>query len=232
MKSYRMKTSLSEQPKKYFWEHEATFVTVKHLFLQEEIIIASTDTVPGLLAPATIVGYQKLRALKGDRGDKPFLILIAASHLSFFVDMTMLNRGVVALTKKCWPGPLTIVFKARHNLPSFLVSTMGTIALRCPAHEGLQKLLQEIPGIFAPSANRSNIPAPQSLTEVDGKLINEVACVVDHQKENRQATASTIIDVTKVDSDTISDVKKINVLREGAYKKEEIERIYASAYSE
>ncbi|MFA6527569.1 MAG: Sua5/YciO/YrdC/YwlC family protein [Candidatus Babeliales bacterium] len=226
-----MKEALSHQQKNLSWKNDTTITTAKGALLQGEIIIASTDTVPGLLGSITSVGFQKLRWLKGDRGDKPFLILIAARELFTFIDPTTLNCGIIALTKHCWPGPLTIVFKAHPNLTPFLVSTTGTIALRCPAHQGLQKLLTTIPGIFAPSANRSNCPPPDCLADVDRALIDAVAYVITDENENSNPVASTIIDVTDVKNDSASEVKKIRVLRGGAYQKKVIERTYESAYS-
>lgn len=229
-KSDRVKSLVKNQSKILFWNDPITIQTIKEQLLQEEIIITTTDTIPGLLANITSQSYQKLRQLKGDRGDKPFLILITASQLSQFVDVSTLNRGVIALTQQCWPGPLTIIFKARPDLAPFLVSAAGTIALRCPTHEGLQKLLHLVPGVFAPSANRSNQPPPQSLSNVDQELIDSTTSMVGDQESIITTQASTIIDVTHIQSDDRNQVANIHIVREGTYSKKVIEGVYESAY--
>lgn len=227
-----MKTLFKNDQKLLSWSDDSTTKILQELLLQGEIIIADTDTIPGFLAPVTLQGYQKLREIKGDRGEKPFLVLISASQLARFVNLASLNRGVLALTQQCWPGPLTIIFNARPESALHLVSSTGTIALRCPAHEGLQQLLAHVPGLFAPSANRSNQTPPQSIYDVDQELIAAAASVVGDRKKMNGPHASTIIDVSNVKTDVIAEKSKISVVREGVYPKALIERIYESAYSE
>lgn len=57
--------------------------------------------------------------------------------------------------ERFWPGPLALlIFKAKADLPSYLKGADGTIALRIPAHAGLQQLLVDCEGLFSTSANK------------------------------------------------------------------------------
>lgn len=58
------------------------------------------------------------------------------------------------LTKACWPGPLTLVAKAKSVLPSEVSAGTGFVGVRCPAHPIAKALLRhaDVP-IAAPSAN-------------------------------------------------------------------------------
>src|SRR3989304_8985099 len=87
----------------------------------DEISIASTDTVYGFLANITEQSFKKLIELKGDRLDKPFIILINSQEkLKHFIDVKKLTTATKNIIDNCWPGPLTIIFRAKKNLSTFL----------------------------------------------------------------------------------------------------------------
>ena len=80
-----------------------------------------------------------------------------------------------ALAKRFWPGPLTIVLKAKDFIPSIVLAGGSTVGLRCPDHPMTLELLREcgLP-LAAPSANPSGEASPrtaeQVLTYFDGKI--------------------------------------------------------------
>ncbi len=108
------------------------------------VIAGDTDTVPGLLAPLSERGFKSLNLIKG-RFEKPYLVLTdSPEKLTKFVDFP-LDPYVRVLIEQCWPGPLTIIFKAKAALPSYIKSVDGTIAIRIPKHAGLLKVLARTP---------------------------------------------------------------------------------------
>jgi tRNA threonylcarbamoyl adenosine modification protein (Sua5/YciO/YrdC/YwlC family) len=62
-----------------------------------------------------------------------------------------------------WPGPLTIIFKAKPVVPGAVTSGTGFVGLRSPRHAIARKLLQaaKLP-VAAPSANRFGHVSPTS----------------------------------------------------------------------
>lgn len=226
-----MKSDHHHFPHYLSWRDPLISNHVLPALLQNEIIVASTDTVPGLLGITTKAAHEKLHSLKGDRGNKPFIVLVKKEHLNNFVDLEYLSSGVLALIRQCWPGPLTIIFRARKQCPAYLISDQGTIALRSPQHEGLQSLLSRIPGLFAPSANRSNHPTPEAIVNVDTALTQSVRYVVRDDKEKSLSSVSTIIDISAITSDNAQSRNNIRIIRHGAYPQEVIERIYEAIYS-
>lgn len=192
----------------------ATITTLEAALLQGGVIAGSSDTILGLLADLTLAGFQELNRIKG-RYEKPYLILIADQQkLSHFVQLP-LDPQVKRLITECWPGPLTIIFKAKESVPSFMKSAQGTIALRMPRHTGLNMLLAHFDGLFSTSANKAGDPVAQDLEYLDQSIAQAAAYLVrdDAKPENQP---STIIDATG---------KKLKVIREGAYSVEELQKL-------
>ena len=134
------------------------------------------------------------------------------------------------MLQNCWPGPITIIFKATSKLPSYYYSKQGTIALRCPDHTGLQEILQSFDGLFSTSANRSSEPIPKTLYEINTTIFNSVALIVNHQQQ--YLPPSSIIDVSALQytAATQDTTQKIKVIRKGLYPLEELEELYGESF--
>ena len=188
------------------WSNTEVLKQLKETLDQDEIILASGDTVLGLYAQLTPVGYEKLNTIK-NRSGKPILIVISdKDKLSYFTDQDM-SEAVQKIINYVWPGPVTLIFKAKKSLPHYMKEASGTIALRIPDHEGLRSLLHFYPGLFSTSANLHAEPIPERLTEIN-EVIKEkvkVACF-DEGKQDYGQTPSTILDCT---------TDQIKVIREG-----------------
>lgn len=189
------------------WEDPGSIEFLTTALRQNCVVLGSSDTVLGLLAPITESGFLALNNIKG-RQEKPYLLLIGSKDK--IVDFAEhLSPQAEELMHHCWPGPVTLIVKAKKNLPAFITSSSGTIALRYPNHEGLQTLLKRFDALFSTSANLAGQPTPIRLQDVDDKLINHVTAVVtDKDPVAQSALPSTIVDCT---GDTI------HVIREGIY---------------
>ena len=100
------------------------------------------------------------------------------------------------LMEACWPGPLTLVFRAAEAVPSVLTAGTGTIGVRFPAHPDVQRLLEAVGGpLTATSANRSGRPPATTVDEVERTLGGGVDAIL-----NGGATSgglpSTVVDTT------------------------------------
>jgi tRNA threonylcarbamoyl adenosine modification protein (Sua5/YciO/YrdC/YwlC family) len=197
--------------KPLFWDNLATIQYVAKVLHEGKVVLAEGDTVLGLLADVSEQGKVQLDHIKS-RSQKPYLILIGSPQKAFnFIEIAEDKIfQTEKLIKKCWPGPVTLIFKAKTDIPLYLKSADGTVALRVPDHAGLLQLLFHFDGLFSTSANNSGQPVPNSIEEVDQSILNAVACVVlnDPHKKTESALPSTIIDCTG---------DELVVVRQGAF---------------
>ena len=204
-----------------YWNNLQDVQILQDILNQDRIAIVSGDTVLGLLGRLSQRSYEELNAIK-KRSGKPYLVLIrSAEKLPHFIDqkITLQLKQLMFLV---WPGPVTLVFKARKDIPSFMKSADGTIAVRVPYHEGLQQLLQEYDGLFSTSANMHTQPIPQRIQDLDHDFISKVAVQCYQEGQNEYPIEpSTILDCSK-------DV--ISVVRAGCCLSDRVKKIADIAF--
>lgn len=203
--------------KKLKWENHDHIDQIKHILQQGGVIVGSSDTVFGLLADTTLTGFTALNAIK-NRTEKPYIILIdSVDKLKYFV-AELPNKSVLNLLQICWPGPLTVLFKAKSNLPAFLQSNDCKIALRIPQHAGLLKLAAHFNGLFSTSANLTTQPIPTMVSQISPEIINKIDLIVaDHYNAVNEGQPSTILDCS---------TEQLKIIRVGAYDINRLEQIY------
>lgn len=135
-----------------------------------ELIALPTETVYGLAADATNdEACQKIYALKNRPSNNPLIIHVNSIKMAEeYADFTADAR---ALALDFWPGPLTLVLKARQDainkIAPSVSKNLDTIAIRCPAHDVTLKIINELGvPVAAPSANPSNYVSPTRLEHV------------------------------------------------------------------
>jgi L-threonylcarbamoyladenylate synthase len=204
------------------WDNVSIIDQLASLLRSNRVIASTTDTVFGLLAPYNLTGFTLLNEIK-NREKKPYIILLPCQEEIFqFVDLTK-KLHIEKFLRKCWPGPVTGVFKAKDSVPDFVKGVNGTVALRVPAHDGLQRLLHQLQApLFSTSANLAGHPIPNELSDVDPDILTRVACIVLDQGESFAHIPSTMLDCM---GDTI------RVLRVGAYPIDQLEKIYGERFS-
>lgn len=155
----------------------ATPTEVLKVLQYDGVVVLPTETVYGLAARADRPeSVQRLCDIKGRAFDKPLALCIsdlnAAKHYAKF------SRKAVAMTKKHWPGPLTLVLPIAgpdffNRLPPQLYGKNSkgepTLALRCPDTEwrNLINPRGHPYPIALSSANHSGEPAPITAQEAN-----------------------------------------------------------------
>jgi L-threonylcarbamoyladenylate synthase len=145
------------------------------------LVAVPTETVYGLAARADREGSvaQIFRA-KGRPSFNPLIVHVAdiaqARRLATFDDRAE------RLAEAFWPGPLTLVLPMRPDadLAPAVTAGLPTVALRCPAHPVMRRLLVEtaLP-LAAPSANRSGAVSPTCAEHVARSLGANVDMILD-----------------------------------------------------
>lgn len=140
--------------------------------------------------PYSQTAVEKIFELKGRDARKPLLVLIPdLSWVERLAEPTPLARRFM---ERFWPGPLTIVMKAKENLPALAGS--GKIGLRMDTHPIANALVQAVGGpVTATSANPSGSPAVGDLTLLDAAFKTRLDYVLD-AGELPGGTGSTVID--------------------------------------
>jgi L-threonylcarbamoyladenylate synthase len=177
------------------------------------VIAYPTDTVYGLGAdPKNIRAVRKLFSIKGRQADQPILLLIAdASEVRDWA--SEVNPAAERLMKKFWPGPLTLVFKAKPDVMAELTGGTGTIGLRVPGNALTRQLLASLgTALTGTSANISGRPSPCTAQEASEVIGGMVDLVLDGGR-TEGGNPSTVVDVS---------TDRPKVIREGAIPSREI----------
>jgi L-threonylcarbamoyladenylate synthase len=157
------------------------------------IICYPTDTVYGLgCNPLNSSAVERVTAAKGGR-TKPMPILVRqiqdAERLGY------MSQSSRKLARKFWPGPLTIVVKAKDVLPK-IIAPDGTVGLRCPRHAICLDLLGLCSGaLVGTSANLVGKTPATSAADAAKAFADRVDLVLDDGK-SPLGVASTVVDLT------------------------------------
>lgn len=171
------------------------------------LVAFPTETVYGLGADyMNKYAVERLYEVKKRPRNKPFTVHIA--DLRTLDELSCEISGAVRmLIKRFWPGPLTIIFKTKNDVK---------VGVRMPANRiALDFILACGTPIAAPSANISGKKPPLSAEEVISGLGGEINLILDGGK-TEVGVESTVLDVSS---------EPYKILREGAIKKSEIEKI-------
>lgn len=170
------------------------------------VIACATETLFGLLADARSErAVAAVVALKR-RGPEPIALLVP--DLACVEALAEpLSPLALALAERHWPGPLTLLVRARPGLPSALVRD-GKLGVRVPGTSPALELVRAFAGpLTATSCNPSGQPAARSATEARAYFPSGLAAIVGEHAPG--GLPSTLVDATG---------EQPVVLREGALR--------------
>lgn len=159
------------------------------------VVAYPTDTLYGLAVdPRNAAAVRRLFALKG-RAETSALTLIAADTVQARMAGEM-NPVAERLAGRWWPGPLTIVIRARAGLAVEALAGGATVGVRVP-DQLVARALAEATGfcITATSANRSGEAAAAAAGTVAAAL-PEVDAILDGGP-SRGGLPSTIVNAAE-----------------------------------
>ena len=192
---------------------EKAFSRCREVIHAGGVIVYPTDTLYGLGAdPTNPDAVRKLFTIKSRQADQPILLLIKDANevRDWAAEIT---PRAERLMKKFWPGPLTLVFKAKPEVMAELTGGAGTIGLRVPGNALTRQLLAYLgSALTGTSANIAGKPAPRTAREAAG-VIGEMVDLVLDGGGTAGGKPSTVVDVS-------GDEPK--VIREGAIPLREI----------
>jgi len=145
------------------------------------LVAFPTETVYGLGADASNgEAVARLYAAKGRPAFNPLIAHVA--DLEAAQQLAVFDAYAERLAAAFWPGPLTLVLPMRAGCPVSALATAGldSVAVRVPASETAQRLLQAFGGpVVAPSANISGHVSPTAAAHVLGDLNGRIDLILD-----------------------------------------------------
>jgi L-threonylcarbamoyladenylate synthase len=145
-----------------------------------QLVAFPTETVYGLgCDAANVEALARLYRVKGRPGTHPVIVHLASVEQLKDWAQTV-PAEALALAKKFWPGPMTLILKKSDKVLPEVSGGQDTVGLRIPSHPVALALLKEFKsGIAAPSANRHGRISPTTAAHVKSELGDLVAKVLD-----------------------------------------------------
>ena len=178
-----------------------------------ELVAVPTETVYGLAGNGLDErAVEAIYEVKGRPAVKPLSLMVPGAE-AMELYCAEVPEQARTLAARFWPGPLTIVLKARDCVPGIVRAGGETVGLRCPDHPLTLALLRRSGLPFAaPSANPSGAESPRTAEEVWRYFDGKIAAVVDGGPCGL-GRESTLLDMTR---------SPYRVLRRGALPQKEI----------
>lgn len=185
------------------------------------IVAFPTETVYGLGADAfNITAVKRIFEIK----ERPFYdpLIVRISELDQLrLLVKNVDKTLLKVAQKFWPGPLTIVTEKNSNVPDLLTAGLSTVAIRMPGNEIARELIRQAgTPIAAPSANKFGMLSPTNSGHVLKQLKN-----IDYIIDGGNAEIGIESTVISLNSEGYK------ILRPGVISEKELETLIHSADS-
>lgn len=183
---------------------------IKEVLSAHGVIAFPTETVCGLgILFNDEIAFEKLNKIKGKRENKPYTLMLSKSEDIY--TYAYVNELAKKVIDKFVPGDVTLLLKAKENLPYFVTLGSEFIGVRVSGKKMTRDIIEEagVP-LLVPSLNRSNEKPFIDISIAKEYFKDEIDLYIDGVSDNRKP--STII---KIDD-------KIEMIRQGDISLEEI----------
>jgi len=190
-----------------------------------KLVAVPTETVYGLACSAlNEQAVARLVRLKQRSSGHPFALAIkSADDAQDYVPN--LSPLASRLTRRCWPGPVTLVLDSNHpdsllgQLPKSVreaVIPNGSVGLRVPAHDALLSILRLTAGpLVLTSANRPGEPDAVTAADVARMVGDDIDLILD-DGQSKFGQPSSVVRVGQ---------SKIDLLRSGVINDQVLKRL-------
>ncbi len=155
------------------WEEAAA------LLQAGKVGIIPTDTVYGLVGSARVPEVvERMYTIKQRQDNKPYIVLIPSldSLQEFGIPATEKIRKLFVHTTE---SPASSILPCPEETFTYIHRGKKSIAFRIPQHTSLQKLLQEVGPLVAPSANPHGLPIAKTIAEARNYFGDTVDFYID-----------------------------------------------------
>ena len=179
-----------------------------------EVVGVPTDTFYALAAdPFNLAAVEEIYRVKGRPENRALPILVNSIDQAVMLARD-LPTNFLKLAKNFWPGPLTLLVDASHQIPLKVTANMGRVALRWPNSPIACALIEQLGSpITGTSANISGFPSCSNADQLMEQLGDRLPLILD-AGDTGAMISSTIVDLR--DSEW-------RIIREGLVSAEDIE---------
>jgi L-threonylcarbamoyladenylate synthase len=160
------------------------------------LVAFPTETFYGLGARALdAAAVRQVFDVKGRPEAMPLLVLVDSIRMleDMVEEVPAVARGLIA---RHWPGPLTLVFRARARVPVEVTAGTGTIGVRRPGLPLAEEIVRALgEPVTAPSANPTGEAPPRNAAAVLAAFDDRIDLVLDGG-DTAGGPPSTVLDVT------------------------------------
>ena len=159
-----------------------------------EAVAYPTETVYGLGANALDAdAVEGVFSLKGRSRNEPISLAVSCiEEVDEYARPTDRERRFL---DAFLPGPVTVLVETRSSVPDVLTAGRERVGIRVPDHDVARALCRRCGPVTATSANRSGEPNARTVSELDSRIRDGVAAVLDGGRT--PGTESTVVDVGK-----------------------------------
>ncbi len=178
------------------------------------IVVFPTETVYGIGASAfNEDACRKIYRIKGRAPDNPLIVHVSSMKMAKSVGDIPARYSRILSHE--WPGPLTVVVKAKESVPKTVTGGLRTVAMRMPDNSIALELIKRsgVP-IAAPSANISKRPSSTDATNAKRYFMGKVDAIID--------SGSTEIGIES----TVLRLSDLSILRPGSYTPEHVREAF------
>lgn len=180
------------------------------------IVAVPTDTVYGLAAEVSLpVAVATLFTLKHRPTFVPIPVMVDSIEQMQFLDVEWPDEAQ-GLADAFWPGALTIIVPAPHELSVMLGSNDNAAGFRIPDDDILRRMIAVLGPFAVTSANEHGELPCHSAYEVLKRFASREELIGAIDGGERSGDVSSVVDLS---------VKPWRVLREGAISIAELERV-------
>ena len=181
--------------------------------LEGKVVGFPTDTVYGLaIVYDDKEAFDKLYEIKNRSITKPISMMVYSK--GNLKDVAIIDENSLKVIDKCMPGDLTIILKAKDNLPVHVTFNQKTIGVRIPTNEVALNILKKVnKPLLVTSANLSNEPSLIKSNDVYNTFNGKISSLIDEDAKGKKA------------SSVVSVYDKVVMYRQGNITIEQIEKI-------
>lgn len=189
---------------------------IKACILKGDVVAFPTETVYGLG-----VQFGNKKALDSlftvKNRDQKKAVTLMLSHIDMLEKYAYVDERIMKVAKAFMPGRITLVLNRKESVDPAMTNGLPTIGIRIPDSPFVLDLINKVGPLSVTSANLSGGGNTTNEKEVLEQLDGRIPLVVKGQTSS--SLASTVVKLTD---------GKVEILREGAITKEDIEEVFNS----
>ena len=192
----------------------SSFKKAKRVLDNHGVIAFPTETVMGFgVFYDDKLAYEKLNLIKQRKPNKPYTVMVANKEV--IKKFAEVDTKAEKLIDAFMPGSITLLLRAKADVPSWAKSQDGIVGIRIPSNNLALKLLfyLEKP-LLVPSANRADERPCKNHKQVKKLFDKEIDYIIKGKAISD--IPSTIIDLSG---------KDVKIIREGPISFEEIKTV-------